>query len=251
MRKSLIAGNWKMFKTVPETEAFLKAFLPLVPEQSDREVLLCAPFIDLAAMKAGLQGNPFVTMGAQNVHWEKEGAYTGEISAAMLKSAGCTHVIIGHSERRTMFGETNETVRKKIEAAWSEQLHPVVCVGERLEEREAGKAQAVIAEELAEGLKGLDLSREALTIAYEPIWAIGTGKNATNEDAQEMAAFIRGELERLGGKEVAEKTRVLYGGSVKPATIDGLMRQPDIDGVLVGGASLKPEDFARIVRFEA
>ena len=253
MRKAMIAGNWKMYKDVPETTEFLTAFLPLIENMKtaeDREVVLCSPFTDLFVLRQQLDGKKGISFGAQDVYWQSEGAFTGEISASMLKSAGCTYTIVGHSERRMYFGETDETVRLKIEALWQAGIQPIYCIGESLADREAGQAQAVVGQQLKNTLTGLDVKNQKLTVAYDPIWAIGTGKTASNEDAQEMAAFIRATLKELFDEETAESVRILYGGSVKPGTIDSLMQQPDVDGALVGGASLIPQDFARIVRFE-
>ena len=248
-RRPLIAGNWKMFCTSAEATALVNGLKSAAAGLSDREVLIAPPFTALAAAATALKGSAILLAG-QNLHWEDHGAFTGEVSGPMLRDAGCTHVIIGHSERRQFFGETDESVNKKVVAARKHALIPIVCVGELLAEREGGQTLAVIERQVAGGLKGLSADAiGALVLAYEPVWAIGTGKVATPEQAQEVHAAIRGMLKRVGNAAAA--ARVLYGGSVKPDNIDGLMRQPDIDGALVGGASLKVETFARIVRFES
>lgn len=249
MRIPLMAGNWKMFKTPAETTDFCERFLPLVAEARHCEILLCPPFVSIAAAVAATAGSN-VGVGAQDVFWEKEGAFTGEVSAPMLKAAGCRSVIIGHSERRQYFGETNATVFKKTVAALGAGLQPIVCVGELLEEREAGRTNEVLATQFREGLAGLGAGEFAnVVIAYEPVWAIGTGKTATPEMAGDAHRFLREQVSSAFGAEAASQVRILYGGSVKPDNVAGLMAQPDIDGALVGGASLKPEDFSRIVNF--
>ncbi len=248
-RKPLIAGNWKMHKTVNETLAYIEAFKPLVADVSDRDVMIAPPFIALDAAEKALEGSN-VALGAQNCHWKDEGAFTGEISPRMLADIGVTYVIVGHSERRHIFGETDEMIRQKIEAVLKHEMIPILCIGETLEEREAGKTLAVLERQLKEGLKGFSAGElKDLVVAYEPVWAIGTGKTATPEQAQEAHAFVRKLLSEMFDEAFAEKTRILYGGSVKPENIVGLMARPDIDGALVGGASLNPDTFARIVRF--
>lgn len=257
MRKPIIAGNWKMFKTEVEAVDFAKKVKPLVADVKDRTMLICAPFPNLSKLWDELKDSE-IALGAQNFFWENEGAFTGEVSASMLKAVGCTYVIIGHSERRQYFGETDETVNKKVFAALNHGLLPIVCVGETLEQREKNQTMKVIEKQIKGGfgdlltadLKGTfsDLvisDWSQIMIAYEPVWAIGTGKTATPDQAQEVHKFIRGLLP----KDVAEKTRILYGGSVKPANVKELMAQPDIDGGLVGGASLKPDSFSQLAKY--
>jgi triosephosphate isomerase len=249
MRKPVIAGNWKMYKNAVETRAFLEKLAPLVAGSAHAEVVACAPFVDLpAAVEAAKNTN--IEIGAQDVFWLKEGAYTGEVSAPMLVATGCRWVIIGHSERRQYFNETDETVLKKTIAALEAGLKPIVCVGERLDERESGSTEAVLAGQCTGGITGLDAEQFArIVIAYEPVWAIGTGKTATPEIAADAHRFLRGQLRARYGPEAAAACRILYGGSVKPDNIKGLMAQPELDGALVGGASLDPVSFASIVNF--
>ncbi len=249
-RQPIIAGNWKMNKTNTEAEALLKELLPLVENVKDRAVVICPPAtaLTLAVRKVGSSAN--IGVGAQNVHWEESGAYTGELSAAMLKDVGARYVIVGHSERREYFGDTDETVNKRAKAAIAAGIVPIICVGESLETREAGNYKDFVAAQVKKAFAGLGaLSAAKCVVAYEPIWAIGTGKTATFEQAQEVCEMIRATLAGLYDAEVADAIRILYGGSVKPDTIDGLMEKPDVDGALVGGASLKAQDFSRIVRF--
>ncbi len=243
-----MAGNWKMYKTPAETTAFFEKFIPLVAGTSGREIVINAPFIDLAAAAAATAGTN-VRIGGQNLYWEKEGAYTGEISGPMLKAAGCSHVVIGHSERRQYFRETDATVLKRTVAALEAGLTPIVCVGELLEEREAGRTNEVLATQFGGGIAGLSAEQFArIVIAYEPVWAIGTGKTATPEIAGEAHKAIRGlAREKFGAGAAA--VRILYGGSVKPNNVKELMAVEDIDGGLVGGASLEAESFASIVNF--
>lgn len=250
MRKRLMAANWKMHKTTSEAAAFINELLPLLEGAEDTEIVICPPFTLLPEMKRSLEGhrNSYIGLGAQNLFWAEKGAYTGEISAAMLKDVGCSHVIIGHSERRHIFGEKDEDIHKKIEAALVAGLIPILCVGETLEEREAKKAFTVVEKQLENGLQGLTFKNRGLVIAYEPVWAIGTGINAKAADAQEMLAFIRQWVRKKYGEQQADTLPILYGGSVKPANIDEFMAENDIDGALVGGASLQAGDFARIVR---
>jgi len=245
-RRKFVCGNWKMHKTIAEA-------VQLVRELRDRagksgaQVAVAPPFTALAAVKQALQGSA-IQLFAQDCHHEKQGAFTGEVSATMLKDAGCDGVIVGHSERRQYFGETDESVAKKVRAALAESLHPIVCVGETLQEREAGKTWEVVSRQVRGGLAGLDAgSLQRITLAYEPVWAIGTGRTATTAQAQEVHAQIRGLLRELGGAQVADADRIQYGGSVKPDNAKDLLSQPDIDGALVGGASLKANDFAAIV----
>ena len=249
MRKPIMAGNWKMYKTAVETRESIARLAPLVTAATQAEVVICAPFVNLpAAIDAARDTN--IEIGGQDVFWLKEGAYTGEVSAPMLAAIGCTWVIIGHSERRQYFGETDETVAKKTIAALEAGLKPIVCVGERLEQREAGSTDAVLATQFGGGLGGLTLDQFAsITIAYEPVWAIGTGKTATPEMAAEAHRFLRGQVRGRFGDAAADACRILYGGSVKPDNIKGLMAQEELDGALVGGASLDPASFASIVNF--
>lgn len=249
-RRPLMAGNWKMFKTPEQTAEFFEKFLPLVEASSHADVLICPPFVHLAAAIGAAAGSK-VAVGAQNCYWEtKEGAYTGEVSAPMLKSAGCSAVIIGHSERRQFFGETDATVLKRTQAALATGLLPVVCVGERLEERESGRTEEVLRTQFTGGIAPLGAEDFAkIVIAYEPVWAIGTGKVATPEMAAEAHRCLRALVEAKYGREAAAAVRILYGGSVKPDNVKGLMAQVEIDGTLVGGASLDPVGFASIVNF--
>ena len=247
MRKPIIAGNWKMNKTAAEGAALVNALKPLVKDASC-DVVVCVPFTDIPAVSAAVKGSN-VHLGAQNVHFAEKGAYTGEISAEMLKEFGVEYVIIGHSERRQYFGETDETVNKRMHAALDAGLIPIVCVGESLEERETGKTEAVLSVQIKEGLKGLD-DVSKIVIAYEPVWAIGTGKTATAEQANETIGFIRKTLAETFCPKCAEKVRIQYGGSMNAKNCKELMAMPEIDGGLIGGASLKAEDFSIIVNFD-
>ena len=249
VRRPLLAGNWKMYKTQADAADFARAFAPLVAGVDDRDILLCAPFTDLAAL-VGVTGGTNVKVGAQTMHWAAQGAYTGEISAEMLVDAGVDAVILGHSERRQYFNEQDTELAKKVRVALDHGLLPILCCGETDDERVAGRTQDKIGGQIDRDLAAVKPEElAALAIAYEPIWAIGTGKTATADIAQETVAFVRSRVrENLGA--AADQVRVLYGGSVKAANIDELMAQPDIDGVLVGGASLDPVEFARIARFE-
>ncbi|MBI2118739.1 MAG: triose-phosphate isomerase [Elusimicrobia bacterium] len=250
-RTPLLAGNWKMHKTVKESLSLVEQLKKDCREVKDREILVCPPFPSIVAIKESLQGSN-IKLGAQNLFWEMSGAFTGEVSGPMLKEAGCDYCIIGHSERRQYFGETDQSVQKKMKAAFQFGLIPIVCVGETLNEREGKVHFKVVEKQIQEGAKDLNKEEASqLVIAYEPVWAIGTGKTATPEHAQGMHAFIRKNLTSLYGKEIAEQIRILYGGSIKPDNIDSLMANPDIDGGLVGGASLKSEDFSRIVKYVA
>lgn len=246
MRKPLIAGNWKMYHTPSTGAAMLKELTTLV-RGVEADVVICAPATHLAAAADAVRGSN-IHIGGENMHWEAEGAYTGEISAVMLCDLGVDFVIIGHSERRQYFAETDEMVSKKAAAAVAAGLIPIICVGETKEEREAGKALNVIEKQIAAGLSFWDGIKE-IVIAYEPVWAIGTGLTATDADAQEVIAHIRSLLAKSHSAAAADSTRILYGGSVKPATIAGLMAQADIDGALVGGASLEAESFSGIVKY--
>ena len=249
LRKPVIAGNWKMYKTAAETVRFFDEFKPLVRGASHCEIVICPTFPALAAAVETARGSN-VQVGAQNLYWEDEGAFTGEVSGPMIQAAGCTHVIIGHSERRQLFGETDATVNKRLFAALKTGLAPIVCVGETLDQREENKTEAVLIQQLEVGLASLtqaDSSR--IIIAYEPVWAIGTGRVATPETAGEAHAVIRKKAAQQFGPELAEALRILYGGSVKPDNVEGLMARTEIDGALVGGASLKPDSFAAIVNY--
>jgi len=250
-RVPLMAGNWKMHATRAEAAALAEGIKAGTAGVAGREVLVAPPATALETVARALRGTS-VLLAGQNLHWEPKGAFTGEVSAPMLRDVGCTHVIIGHSERRQFFGETDATVSKKGAAAREHGLIPIVCVGETLAEREAGKTLAVIDRQVRDGLPVTDGAAIAgLIVAYEPVWAIGTGKVATPQQAQEVHAHIRGLLAGLAGQDAARACRILYGGSVKADNVDELMRQPDIDGALVGGASLQVESFVRIVKFAA
>jgi len=250
MRKPLIAGNWKMFKGLDEVGTFADEFIASVSDVTDVDILICPPYVYIHALAQACEGTE-VMVGAQNVFWEDKGAYTGEISPGMLKSIGAEYVILGHSERRQYFGETDETVNKRLFASLNTDLVPIVCVGETLDERESGKTFDVVGTQIRQGLAGLspDMAK-TLVIAYEPVWAIGTGRTATPEMAQEVHAYIRKVITELIGERIAEGMRILYGGSVKGENIDTLMAKDDIDGALVGGASLEAESFERILRFK-
>ena len=249
MRKKLITANWKMYKNPDQTRDFCRDFLPLVAGHDRDEIAVCPPFIDLSAAAEGLKDSN-VSLGAQDMYWEKEGAFTGEVSPLMLQAVGCTHVIIGHSERRQYFGETDDTVNLKLKAALEAGLVPIVCVGEVLEEREAGITEDVLRRQCARAFHKLSGKKAAkLVIAYEPVWAIGTGKTATPQLASEAHALIRGEVAKAMGDERAASIRILYGGSVKPENAKSLMSEEEIDGALVGGASLDPKSFAAIVKY--
>lgn len=250
MRTPLMAGNWKMYKTVPETAAFFDKFQPLVAASTHCDIVICPPFVNLPAAVEAVAGSK-VEIGGQNLYWQDEGAFTGEISGKMLAAAGAKWVLVGHSERRQYFAETDETVLKRTEAALKAGLTPIVCVGERLEEREEARTEAVLEKQFAKGLAELSPeSFEKIVIAYEPIWAIGTGKTATPEIAEEAHKFLRGLVKAKYGQEAAGSVRILYGGSVKPDNAKALMSQADIDGTLVGGASLDPASFASIVNYQ-
>lgn len=246
MRKPIIAGNWKMNNTASEGVALVNALKPLV-KNADCEVVVCVPAIDIPAVSEALKGSN-IALGAQNVHFEIKGAFTGEISANMLKEYGVKYVIIGHSERRQYFGETDETVNKRTLTALNAGLTPIVCVGESLEERETGKTESVLDKQLTDGLKGIeDITK--IVIAYEPVWAIGTGKTATSGQANETIGYIRKKIGELFCPKCAEKLRIQYGGSMNAGNCKELMAMPEIDGGLIGGASLKPNDFAAIANY--
>ncbi len=249
MRKKVIAGNWKMNKLPNEAIELIEKLTPLVKD-TDNEVVVCVPYIDLFYVLMQAQGTN-IKVGAQNMHWEEKGAYTGEISGEMLSKMGVEYVIIGHSERRAYFAETDETVNKKIKAALSYNLKPIVCVGESLEQREAGVAKDVITKQTELALAGIaPESLEKIIIAYEPIWAIGTGKTATKEDANETIKWIREKIVEIYGQKIADGVIIQYGGSVKSSNAKDLFEMSDIDGGLVGGASLDAEEFAKIVNYK-
>jgi triosephosphate isomerase (TIM) len=249
-RRPLIAGNWKMFKTPGEAAETAKQLVRHAGAVTDIDMMIAPTFIALSAVFAAIKNSP-VALGAQNLYWENEGAYTGEISAPMLKSAGCQYCIIGHSERRQYFGETDETVNKKIKAAIKAGLQPVFCVGETEKERESGQTLSILDKQIKKGLEGLVSAQlDSLIIAYEPIWAIGTGKTATDDQAQEVHRFIRSLVKDNFGRALSDSIRILYGGSVKPDNIASLMAMSDIDGALVGGASLSAESFSQIIKFK-
>jgi triosephosphate isomerase len=249
MRKPVMAGNWKMYKTAAETAAFLAKFAPAVAQAAQVEIVICPPFVNLPAAVAAARSTA-IEIGGQDLFWLQEGAYTGEISASMLDAVGCRWVIVGHSERRQYFGETDETVLKKTQAALAAGLTPIVCVGERLEEREAGATESVLRTQFTNGVSGLSPEQFArIVIAYEPVWAIGTGRTATPEIAGDAHRVLRAEIAVHFGDAAAQACRILYGGSVKPDNIKGLMAQDEIDGALVGGASLDPASFAAIVNY--
>jgi triosephosphate isomerase len=244
-----MAGNWKMFKTAQETRAFFEKFVPLVAQAEGRDIVICPTFPSLPAAAAATQGTR-VGIGGQNLFWEKQGAFTGEVSGAMLAAVGAAWVLIGHSERRQYFGETDDTVYKRTLAALEAGLHPIVCVGERLEEREGGRTEAVLGAQFSNGIARLTPEQFAkIVVAYEPVWAIGTGRTATPEIAESAHKFLRSKAEAKYGSDAAASLRILYGGSVKPDNTKTLMSQEDIDGVLVGGASLEPASFAAIVNY--
>jgi triosephosphate isomerase (TIM) len=249
MRKKLMAANWKMYKTPDQTREFFHEFLPMVSEHDRDEIVVCTPDIDLASAIESAKGSS-VAIGAQNVHWKNEGPFTGETSAAMLLALGVTHVIIGHSERRQYFGETDDTVNMRLKASLEAGLMPICCIGEVLEEREAGSTDDVLRRQCVRAFHALSAKKsEKLVVAYEPVWAIGTGKTATPEIAAEAHAVIRREATEIFGEEFASKLRILYGGSVKPENASALMAQEEVDGALVGGASLDPKSFAAIVKY--
>jgi triosephosphate isomerase len=249
MRKPLMAANWKMYKTPAETTAFFDKFKPLVGKSEHCEIVVCPPYVDLAAAVAAAEGSS-IAVGAQNLFWAKEGAYTGEISAAMIKATGAQWVIIGHSERRQYFGETEDTVLRKTRSALENGLKPIVCVGETIDQRDSGATENVLASQFGGGIAALTPDEFAqIVIAYEPVWAIGTGRTATPDMAADAHRFVRAQAGNRFGADAARDLRILYGGSVKPDNVKGLMAQPEIDGALVGGASLDAVSFASIVNF--
>src|SRR6202163_2076448 len=249
MRTKVMAANWKMYKTPDQTRDFFRDFLPLVSGHTRDQIVVCPPFLDLPTAVEAVKGSN-VAIGGQNVHWKEEGAFTGEISAAMLLCLGVTHVIVGHSERRQYFGETDDTVNLRLKAALEAGLTPICCVGEVLEEREAGLTDDVLRRQCVRAFHAISAKKAArLVVAYEPVWAIGTGKTATPELAAEAHAVIRSETGEVFGEEFAARMRILYGGSVKAENAAALMAQEEIDGALVGGASLEPKSFAAIVKY--
>jgi len=249
MRKKVIAANWKMYKTPDQTREFFRDFLPMVHGHDRDEIVVCPNYIALDAAVHAAKGSR-VAIGAQNIHWEKEGAYTGEICTGMLLAVGVTHVIIGHSERRQYFGETDDTVNLKLKSALEAGLVPIVCVGEVLEEREAGLTDDVLRRQCLRAFHKVSAKKAAsLVVAYEPVWAIGTGKTATPQLAADAHAIIRSQAAESFGRDFAGKLRILYGGSVKPENAHALMSEEEIDGALVGGASLDPKSFTAIVKY--
>jgi len=251
MRKPMIAGNWKLHKTISEATSLVSELIPAVASNQNVEIVVAPVYTALAKVAEALAGSN-IKLAAQNCYPEPQGAFTGEVSPLLLKDAGCEYVIIGHSERRQLFAETDGSVNSKALALADSGLGTIFCIGETLEERESGKMFDVLRQQVTAGLKDLTTRQiQTVVVAYEPVWAIGTGKVATDEQAQEVHAFIRGLLAELYDPQTAAATRILYGGSVKPGNVDGLMTQPDVDGALVGGASLNADDFARIANFEA
>lgn len=250
MRKKIIAGNWKMYKTTLEAKNLVIDIKKLLSDTFDVEIVVCPPFTALLTIYLEVK-NTNIFLGAQDLFWEKEGAYTGEISPVMLKDLGCKYIIIGHSERRQYFKETDEDVNKKIKSAINYELNPIVCVGEKLEEREKGETHSVVRRQIMKAFEGIEKKNMGnIVIAYEPVWAIGTGKNATGEDANNVILFIRSLIKEKYGEEISNIIRIQYGGSVKPENIKEFMEMPEIDGALVGGASISCESFAKIVKFK-
>lgn len=248
MRKPIIAGNWKMNMTPDQAKELVTALIPLVSDAAC-EVVVCPPFVDLCTVSSLVKGTN-VKLGCQNIHWAEKGAFTGEISADMLKAFGVEYAIIGHSERRQYFGETDEGVNKRAKAAIAAGITPIICVGETLEQRENGVTEAIVTAQTKGALDGIDAADvKGIVIAYEPIWAIGTGKTATKEDANATIAVIRGAIKEVFGSEVSEAVRIQYGGSMNPKNATELMSMPEIDGGLIGGASLKAEDFSKVVKY--
>jgi triosephosphate isomerase len=248
MRKLLIAANWKMYKTPTETQSFLHTFLPLVKDQTQGEIVICPPAVDLPAAVHAVKGTE-VLVGAQNMHFAEEGAFTGEISASMLVALGVSHVILGHSERRQFFAETDDDVNRKLIAALKHHLVPIVCIGENEEQRERGTTEEVVCRQISRAIHQIDPTRlRPMIVAYEPIWAIGTGKTASPAIAAEAHLIVRSEVARLVGRPLADALRILYGGSVKPENAGALLNQPEIDGALVGGASLDPHSLTAIIK---
>ncbi len=249
MRKKIVAANWKMNMTQAEAASFVDTLLRELGDANDVEVVIVPPFTAIAKVSEALGALENIKVGAQNMYWEKSGAFTGEISAAMLRELFVRYVVLGHSERRMLLGETDEIVNRKVRAAHEASLHPILCVGETLEQRENGRVEEVLSTQLRRSLAGLGVKElQETVVAYEPVWAIGTGKTASAEQAQEAHAFIRRMLAEIADEETSNKIRIQYGGSVKPDNACTLMSQPDIDGALVGGASLDPRSFAQIVQ---
>lgn len=248
MRKPIIAGNWKMNNTIADTKALLTELKPLVAD-AECEVVVCVPYTNIATAVELTKGSN-IKVGAENVHWAEKGAFTGEISADMLLELGVEYVIIGHSERRQYFGETDETVNKRATTALNKGLKPIICVGETLVEREANEYEAVLVRQTTEALKGMSEAQlDNVVIAYEPVWAIGTGKTASNEEANDTIAIVRNTVKSLYGQSAADKMRIQYGGSMNPKNAASLMAMPEIDGGLIGGASLKAVDFSQVVKY--
>jgi len=248
MRKPIIAGNWKMHKTINEAKSFVEEIKGSIKE-TDVEAVICAPYTILKDLKEVTKGTN-IKVGAQNMHFEENGAFTGEISPLMLKELDVDYVIIGHSERRQYFNETDETVNKKVKKALEHSIIPIMCVGESLEQREAGDTKSIVKSQVEKGLQGIDHEDiKKIVVAYEPIWAIGTGKTASSEDANEVIAYIREVIKNVSSEDISEEIRIQYGGSVKPSNVEEIMNQSDIDGALVGGASLEPKDFIELVNF--
>jgi triosephosphate isomerase len=249
MRKKILAANWKMNLTHVEAESYVETFLNEVGEVNDVEIVIIPSFTSIPTLAQASGNAPFIRLGAQNLHWERSGAFTGEISATMLRALFVKYVIIGHSERRALFGETDAMVQRKVHTALEAGLRPITCVGESLAERESDSVQKVLRRQVEEGLKGVSSDHSSeIVLAYEPVWAIGTGRTATPAQAEEVHAFLRSLLAELFDKTAADRIRIQYGGSVKPENTEDLMRQPNIDGALVGGASLDAHSFARIIR---
>ena len=248
MRKKILAANWKMNLTHSEAESYFDTFLSEIGQVNDVEVVIIPPFTAIPALVTASERMPAIRIGAQNMHWEKSGAFTGEVSGAMLRTLYVKYVILGHSERRTLFGETDEIVNRKVRAALEAGLRPIFCIGESLQERDGGKIEEILGRQIRQGLEGVVLKDvPEVVLAYEPCWAIGTGRSATPNEAEEAHAFIRLVLSELFGAPTADRVRIQYGGSVKPENAEDLMRQKNIDGALIGGASLDPRSFARII----
>ena len=248
MRKKILAANWKMNLTHSEAESYFDTFLSEIGQVNDVEVVIIPPFTAIPALVTASERMPAIRIGAQNMHWEKSGAFTGEVSGAMLRALYVKYVILGHSERRTLFGETDEIVNRKVRAALDAGLRPIFCIGESLQERDGGKIEEILGRQIRQGLEGVVLKDvPEVVLAYEPCWAIGTGRSATPNEAEEAHAFIRLVLSELFGAPTADRVRIQYGGSVKPENAEDLMRQKNIDGALIGGASLDPRSFARII----
>ena len=248
MRKKILAANWKMNLTHTEAESYLETFLSEIGQVNDVEIVIIPPFTAIPALVSASEKVPAVRIGAQNMHWEKNGAFTGEVSATMLRALYVKYVIVGHSERRALFGETDEIVNRKVRAALEVGLRPIICVGETLHERDSGQVEEVLGRQLRKGLENvIEKDLTEIVVAYEPCWAIGTGRSATPAEAEQAHAVIRIDLSELFGAATADRVRIQYGGSVKPENAEDLMRQKNIDGALIGGASLDPRSFARII----